>query len=696
MPSTPDRLFEYPAARRDGVVEDYHGTPVADPYRWLEDPTAAESQAWIAAQNQLTRAFLDAIPARERIKARLTELWNYPRYSVPYRAGARYFFMKNNGLQNQDVLYMQQTLAGQPVPILDPNHWSDDGTIALISQAYSQDGTLLAYGVSRRGSDWQEIRIRHIDSGRDADETIQWCKFASMAWKADNSGFFYNRYPEPGSVPAEDQHAYNRLYWHRLGTPQSADQLIYERPDAKELSFYPRISEDGQYLILHVSHAAIPQNRLYYRRVDGDGPFVQLCDDGEAKYTFLGNHGSIFYLHTTAEAPRGRIVAVDLERPAREHWQDIIPERADAIAFAVLVSDQLAVVYQHDAHHQVRLFTRAGMFVRDLTLPSLGSVVGLSGRQDGTELFLGFQSFLQPTAILRYDVHSGMLSQFSEPESLCDSSTYETTQVFYTLPDGTRVPMFLTSKKGLRRDGRQPTLLYGYGGFAVSLTPFFAVSALLWVEQGGIFAVANLRGGSEYGEAWHQAGMLANKQRVFDDFIAAAEWLIDNGYTSPAKLAVMGRSNGGLLVAACMLQRPELFGAVICGVPVTDMLRYHKFTAGRFWVAEYGNAEDNREHYRFLSAYSPLHNVRDGVAYPPTLITTADTDDRVVPMHALKFAAALQAADAGRHPILLRVEFKAGHGLGKPTAKIIEEQADIYAFLFRALHMECQENSVES
>jgi prolyl oligopeptidase len=547
---------------------------------------------------------------------------------------------------------------------------------------------LLAYGVSHGGSDWQEIRIRHIDSGRDYDETIQWCKFAGMAWKPDNSGFFYNRYPEPGSVPAVDQHAYNRLYWHRLGTLQSADQLIYERPDAKELGFHPRISEDGQYLTLHVSHAAIPHNRLYYRRIDSDGPFVRLCDDGEAKYTFLGNHGATFYLHTTAEAPRGRIVAVDVERPMREHWQDIIPEHDDAIAFVTLVSDHLAVVYQHDAHHQVQLFSRAGAFVRAITLPSPGSIVGLSGKQDGPELFLGFQSFLQPTTIWRYDVHTGVLSRFFESGSPVDASAYDTTQVFSTSPDGTRVPMFLTYKKELRRDGRQPTLLYGYGGFAVSLTPFFAASALLWVEQGGIFAVTNLRGGDEYGEAWHQAGMLANKQQVFDDFIAAAEWLIDHGYTSPADLAIMGRSNGGLLVAACMLQRPDLFGAVICGVPVTDMLRYHRFTAGRFWVAEYGNAEDNPEHFQFLYAYSPLHNVKNGVAHPPTLITTADTDDRVVPMHALKFAAALQPADAGHHPILLRVESKAGHGLGKPTAKVIEEQADIYAFLFQTLHME--------
>ncbi|HXH13431.1 MAG TPA: prolyl oligopeptidase family serine peptidase [Alphaproteobacteria bacterium] len=681
MADTPGKPLHYPPTRRDAVVDDYHGIPVADPYRWLEDLAAPETQDWIAAQNRLTRAYLDAIPNREHIQARLTALWNHPRCSVPYRAGSRYFFTKNDGLQNQDVLYMQQGLNGEPLAILDPNRFSDDGTVALISEAYSHDGTLLAYGLSQRGSDWQEIRIRHIDSGRDYEEVIRWCKFAGVAWKHDHSGFFYNRYPEPGSVPEADELAYNRLYWHALGTPQAADRLVYERPDAKELDFYPIISEDGQYLILHVSHAAVPQNRLYYREVNSDAPFVRLFDDGEAEYSFLGNRGATFYIHTDAEAPRGRIIAVDLAHPAREHWREIIPEQDDAIAFVEMVADHFAVVYKHDAQHRLKLYSPEGRFIRDIDLPAIGSIVGLFARNDGTELFIGFQSFLYPTTILRYDLSTQALTSFHQPAITFDPSPYETTQVFYPSKDGTRVPMFLTHKKGLSRDGQHPTLLYGYGGFAVSLTPFFAVSALHWIEQGGIFAVANLRGGSEYGEAWHRAGMLEHKQRVFDDFIAAAEWLIRERYTCAAKLAIMGRSNGGLLVAASLVQRPELFGAVICGVPVTDMLRYHRFTAGRFWVAEYGNAETDPEHFRFLYAYSPLHNVRRGVAYPPTLITTADTDDRVVPSHALKFAAALQAAQAGDHPILLRVDTDAGHGLGKPTAKLIAEQTDIYAFL---------------
>jgi prolyl oligopeptidase len=681
MSNPPDKPFDYPVARREPIVEDYHGTPVADPYRWLEELTSPEVQAWVAAQNRLTRAYLDAIPARQRIRARLTELWNAPRCGVPHKAGGRYFFTKNDGLQNQDVLYMQQTLSGEPVPILDPNRWSDDGTVALISQAYSRDGTLLAYALSRGGSDWQEIRIRHVDAGQDYAEVLQWCKFTRIAWRPDNAGFFYSGFATSGPPPSDEHQLVNRLYWHALGTPQAADQLVYERPDRPELHFAPRITEDGQYLILHVWHGAIPQNRLYYRRVDSAAPFIRLLDEADARYHFLGNTATLFYFLTDLDAPRGRIIAIDIDHPAREDWHEIIPQQDDVMAFAELVNDHIAVVFMHDAHHQVKLYTRQGRFVRDIALPALGSIVELAGKPDDPELFLGFQSFLSPTTVWRYDFTAGALSPFHRPALAFEAARYETRQVFYTSTDGARVPMFLTHRQGLVRHGRHPTLLYGYGGFAVSLTPFFAAAPLAWLEQGGIFAVANLRGGGEYGEAWHRAGMLERKQQVFDDFIAAAEWLIRERYTSADKLAIMGRSNGGLLVAACLLQRPELFAAAVCGVPVTDMLRYHKFTAGRYWIPEYGNAETNPEHFRFLYAYSPLHRVKAGVAYPPTLITTAEADDRVVPSHALKFAAALQAASAGHHPILLRVEAKAGHGLGKPTAKVIDEQSDIYAFL---------------
>jgi prolyl oligopeptidase len=681
MPTPRQLRHNYPIARMGDVVENYHGTPVADPYRWLEDAAAPETQAWVAAQQRLTQAFLDEIPRREIIKARLTELWNYPRLSVPIKAGTRYFFTTNDGLQNQDVLYMQQELNGEPVEILNPNHLSEDGTAALVNQSYSRDGTLMAYGISRHGSDWQEIRVRRIDAVEDYAEVLQWCKFTRLAWTHDHAGFFYSGYATPGGGPAPAHQPVNRLYWHILGTPQADDRLVYERPDHPELHFNPFITDDGKYLVLYVWHGAIPQNRIYYRAVDSDETFIPLLDEADAYYGFLGNAAQIFYFLTNLHAPHARIIAIDLDHPAPEHWQEIVPPQADVIDFARLINDHLVVVWLHDAQHQLTLYTLEGVCVRHITLPMPGSIVGISGKHDDPEMFIGVQSFLQPTTILRYDFTTGDLAPFHQPGLAFDASPYETRQIFYTSIDGTSVPMFLTHRKGLTHTGDHPTLLYGYGGFAVNLTPFFALSVLLWLEQGGIFAVANLRGGSEYGEAWHQAGMLANKQQVFDDFIAAAEWLIRERYTNADMLAIMGRSNGGLLVAACMLQRPDLFGAVVCGVPVTDMLRYQQFTAGRFWVPEYGNAEANPEHFRFLYAYSPLHNVQHGVTYPPTLITTGDTDDRVVPSHALKFAATLQAADAGQHPILLRVDTQAGHGLGKPIAKLIDEQADIYAFL---------------
>jgi prolyl oligopeptidase len=680
--STPrQRRLNYPVARMDDVVENYHGTPVADPYRWLEDTTAPETLAWVAAQQRLTQAFLEEIPGRESIKARLIELWDYRRLSVPIKAGSRYFFTSNDGLQNQDVLWMQQGLDGEPVGILNPNHLSEDGTVALVNQSYSRDGALMAYGLSRHGSDWQEIRVRRIEAAADYPEVLRWCKFSRLAWTHDHAGFFYSGYATPGGGPAPDHQPMNRLYWHTLGTPQSDDRLVYERPDRPELQFNPLITDDGQYLVLYVWHGAVPQNRIYYRAVAGDGTFIPLLDEADAHYGFLGNAGELFYFLTDRHAPHGRIIAIDLDHPAPEHWQDIVPPQADVIDFARLINDQLVVVSLHDAQHRLTLYTREGVRVRGLTLPMPGTVVGVSGKHDDPEMFVGVQSFLQPTTILRYDFITGELAPFHRPALTCDPSRYETQQVFYPSTDGTPVPMFLTHRKGLVCDGDHPTLLYAYGGFAVSLTPFFAVSALVWLEQGGILAVANLRGGNEFGEAWHQAGMLSHKQQVFDDFIAAAEWLIRERYTSAGKLAIMGRSNGGLLVAACMLQRPDLFGAVVCGVPVTDMLRYQRFTAGRFWVPEYGNAAADPEHFRFLFTYSPLHNVRRGGAYPPTLITTGDTDDRVVPSHAFKFAATLQAADAGGHPILLRVDTQAGHGLGKPVAKLIAEQADVYSFL---------------
>lgn len=673
--------------RKGDVIEEYHGTRVADPYRWLEDAAAEETREWVEEQNAATFAYLAQSPARERIKERLTDLMDYPKYSVPVKQGTSYFFSKNAGLQNQAVLYVQEGLDGEPRVLLDPNTLSEDGTIALTSTVLSEHGSLLAYSLSTSGSDQQDIHIRRVADSSDYPEVIHWGKFSNVAWKHDNSGFFYNRFPEAGTVPEEDQNSFNRVYWHTLNTSQAEDRLVYEDPEHKELGFDPFITRDGQYLLLRVWHGTEPKNRIYYREVESNGPFIHLLDEADAMYSFIGNSGPMFYFHTNQDAPRGRLIAIDIRQPERQHWQELIPQQEDVLDFALIVNEQFVLVYMHDAHHQIKRYDLTGHVLGEIALPTLGSIVGIAGRREQDEFFLTFTSFLYPPSVFRYDFASDTLALFRGSASSFDPSNYETQQVFYPSKDGTRVPMFLTYRKGLKLDGNNPTLLYAYGGFDISLTPAFAASSLFWVESGGIYALANLRGGGEYGEEWHQAGMLEKKQNVFDDFICAAEWLIANGYTSSQRLAIEGGSNGGLLVAACMVQRPDLYGAVLCHVPVIDMLRYHKFTVGRYWVPEYGNAEANAEHFAFMYAYSPLHNVREGIAYPPTLILSADTDDRVVPAHAKKFAATLQAANGGENPILLRVETKAGHGFGKPTTKIIEEQSDIFAFLFLTFGM---------
>jgi prolyl oligopeptidase len=675
----------YPPARKGPVVDIYHGVNVPDPYRWLEDPDSKETQKWVAQQNRLTRDFLADDTPREKIKARLTKLWDYPKYSAPWRRASRYFFWKNDGLQNQSVLYVQQTLKHDPKTVINPNLLSPDGTVAVTSTAVSEDATLLAYALSKSGSDEQQIKIRNIDSAADYDETIDYCKFTSVAWKHDGSGFFYDRFPEPNSVPPEDRNNYNRAYWHKLGTAQSQDPLIYERPDDKELSFASLITDDGEFLILYVYRGTDVKNRIYYRPVNSSAPFVKLLDKADARYDFIGNNDSLFYFNTDLDAPRGKIIAIDVNNPAPKNWCQILSQQDDPIDYVGFINNNFVVAYLHDVHHQLKIYDTSGNLVRQIPLPTLGTVSGLSGKQDHTEMFFSFTSFLFPSTSYRYDFITDRLTVVHEPEIDFDPSPYETRQVFYHSKDGTRVPMFITHKKGLTLDANNPTLLYGYGGFAITLKPSFSVSRLIWLEQGGVYALANLRGGAEYGEDWHKAGMLDKKQNVFDDFIAAAQWLIDNKYTSTEKLAIMGGSNGGLLTAACMLQRPDLFGAIVCRVPVTDMLRYHKFTVGRYWIPEYGNAEADPNIFKYLYAYSPLHNVKAGAEYPTILVTSADTDDRVVPAHAKKFVATLQEKAAHKNPILLRVETKAGHGAGKPTTKRIEELADVYAFLFKTL-----------
>lgn len=671
-------------APRCQVVDDYHGTKIADPFRWLEDPERPDSQAFVDAQNAATFAYLDSLPARPAIKQRITELWNYAKQSAPTIVGEYYYFFHNDGLQNQAALYRRRSAEAEAELVLDPNRFSNDGTLALTNTSFSHDGRWLAYTCAQSGSDWQEIHIRDLTTGQELAETIQWCKFTGMAWLPDDSGFFYTCFPEPGSVPPQDASNFSRVCLHRLGTAQSADQLVYERPDHKQLGFRASVSDDGRYLILHVTLGTNPENRLYYQELTSEGQFIRLLDDHDALYHYLGNDGKTFYLHTNWLAPRGRVVAVDLSQPEREHWRELIPQAEDVIDQISLVNDQFVVTYLHAGYNQLCLYGLDGGPLRDVALPTLGTVEAGGHRHD-RELFVSFTSYLYPTTIFRYDFASGELCRFWAPAVDFDPSAFETRQVFYPSRDGTQVPMFITSRRDLVLDGNNPALLYGYGGYNLAQKPVFSVSTLVWLEHGGVYAVAGLRGGNEFGEEWHRAGMLERKQNVFDDFIAAGEWLIAQGFTRSDRLGIQGRSNGGLLTAACMLQRPDLFGAVISWVPVIDMLRFHRFTAGRYWTGEYGNAEANPEHFRFLIKYSPLHNVKFGTVYPPVMILTADTDDRVVPMHSKKFAATLQAAAGGDNPIYLRVESKAGHGPGKPTGKLIDEQADIFSFLFDQL-----------
>ncbi|MBC7476394.1 MAG: S9 family peptidase, partial [Candidatus Sericytochromatia bacterium] len=661
--------FNYPLSHKDNVIENYHGIKVADPYRWLEDPSSEQTKNWVEAENKVTFNYLNSVPAKEKIKERLTELWNYPKYSAPTKEGNNYFFFKNDGLQNQAVLYMQEKLKSTPKVLLDPNKLTSDGTAALSGQYYNKQGTLLAYGISKNGSDRQEIKIKKIATGHDYDEVLKWCKFSGVAWKSDNSGFYYNRYPEPGTVATEDLNNYSTVYWHTLGTSQDLDKLVYQDKDNKELSFFPFTSEDGKYLMLHIYKGTAPENNIYFRDINSDNSFKKLFNSADASYEYVDNKDNIIYIKTTNDSPKGRIITVDLNNPEKSNWKNIIPEQKEVMQSVHVINHQLIISYMHDAYNILKTYDMSGKFIGQIDLPTIGTVDAITGKKDDNEMFIKFSSFTYPSTTFTYNFGSGKLENFMDSEVKFKPADYETKQVFYNSKDGTKVPMFLTYKKGLKLNGDNPVLLYGYGGFDVSLTPSFSISRIVWMEHGGIFAMPNLRGGGEYGEEWHKAGMLEKKQNVFDDFISAGEWLIKNNYTNSKKLAINGGSNGGLLVAACMIQKPNLFGAVVCSVPVIDMLRYHKFTVGRYWIPEYGNAESNSADFKFMYAYSPLHNVKENVAYPPTLITTADTDDRVVPAHAKKFAATLQEIYKGNNPILIRIDTKAGHGAGKPTTK---------------------------
>ena len=678
------QINQYPHVRRGDVVDNYHGTLVADPYRWLEDPDSAETQAFVVAQSELTQSYLDEIPGREQIRQRLTELNDYERVNAPQQFGEYYFFWKNSGLQNQPVLYRQLGLEGQAEEVLNPNEMSEDGTAAITAYKVSKDATKLAYVVTHGGSDWQEIRIRNLETQTDYEEVLQHGRFPQIAWHPDGSGFFYN-----GHLPTEDllsaeTNKHNKLFWHTLGTEQSADTIIYERPDQPEWNFPIALSDDEQYLFSMVWSNAVNRNRVYYRKLADDGPLQPLIDEDDHDYRIIGNVDTIVFIRTDNAAPNYRIIAIDLEHSDREQWREIVPEQADALAFATIVNQQFVLGYMHNAHHQLKRASLDGDFIGTIELPTLGSIVSLQGKSDGHELFVDFYSFLYPTTALRYDFVTDKLSTWHQPQLQFNVEDYETKLVFATSADGTQVPVFITHHQNIELNGQNPTILYGYGGYSINMSPRFSTSRLQWLEMGCVFAQAALRGGAEYGERWHRAGMLENKQNVFDDFIASAETLIELGYTSSRKLAIQGGSNGGLLVAACMVQRPDLFGAVLCHVPVLDMLRYQRFTAGRYWISEYGNVDDP-DQFAFMHTYSPLHNVDACVEYPPTLILTADRDDRVVPMHAHKFAATVQHHYARGNPILLRFELSAGHGFGKSTSKLIDEATDVHAFLTQAL-----------
>lgn len=670
------------------VMDNYHGTIVKDPFRWLEDDKSIETKKWDEQQTADTQANFKTIPERKEISGKLSQHWNYEKYFVPQKEGDYYYFQKNNGLQNQPVFYRSKTLSDpSPEVVIDPNKLNPDGTTALTNISFNKDGSLLAYALSENGSDWQEIKIRNTDTHAEYPETITRCKFSSLAWIEEGTGFYYSRYPDFGSVDPVDESNYNRLYFHVVGTAQTEDELIYENSDDKELAFGATFSDDYQYLLLQTWKGTENKSRLYYRPIESEGDFIPLAVAGDAYYSFIGNKDNTFYIYTNKSAANGKIVVIDINQPEEENWQEIIPEQEGVMSFTKLIDDQLVITYLHHVKGHIKLYTLSGAVIGKLDLPDVITVTNISTNKEQKEMFISYTSFLSPTTVTRYDFETNSLETVLSPQGALDRSLYETKQVFYPSTDGTNIPMFITHKKDLQFTGDHPVLLYGYGGFNISMTPTYSASNAMFIEDGGIYAVANIRGGGEYGEDWHQAGTFERKQQVFDDFISAAEWLMNNNYTNPSKLGIMGGSNGGLLVSACMNQRPDLFNVIISQVPVTDMLRYQHFTVGRFWTSEFGNAEKNAEHFKSIYAYSPLHNIKKNQKYPATLITTGDTDDRVVPLHSKKYAATLQEAQAGEAPILIRIEKDAGHGLGKPTVKLIEEHTDIYTFLYKGLGM---------
>lgn len=677
----------YPKPRKVEQTDDYHGTKISDPFRWLENTDSPETRAWIEAQNKITSDYLSKIPERGSIERRLTELWNYERYSAPSKRGNRYFFTKNDGLQNQSVLYVSESLNSTPRVLLDPNKLSADGTISLSGWSITDDGKLMAYGLASAGSDRTEWKVMNIETGEHLADVLPPARQGISSWTKDGKGFFYSRFPqEKTGTELRDASFNQKFYFHHLGTPMSEDVLIYERPDDKELFVGGRVSDDGRWLILTAAKGTARRNMVFFKDLEDKNAKVQpLVDKNEAAFNFIDNIGTKFYFRTDKDAPNGKVVAVDVAEQNKT-WRDVVAEARESLGGVNLINNQFVANYLKDAYTQIRIYDLEGKLVRSVELPGIGAASGFGGEREDTETFYTFTSFTAPPTIYRYDLKTGKSEVFRQAKVNFNPSDFEVKQVFYTSRDGTRVPMFVAHKKGLKLDGNNPTLLYGYGGFTSAQTPNFSVPNLVWMEMGGVYALANIRGGSEYGKAWHEGGIKLKKQNVFDDFIAAGVWLIANKYTNPARLAAEGRSNGGLLVGAVVNQRPDLFGAAVPHVGVMDMLRFHKFTIGWAWTSDYGSP-DNAEEFAAIYKYSPLHNIKPGTKYPAVLVTTGDHDDRVAPGHSFKYAATLQESNISDRPILIRIDTNAGHGGGKPVAKLIEEHADKLAFLVKELNV---------
>ena len=679
--------ISYPDTRKDNVTDTYHGVKVDDPYRWLEDDNSPETKAWVTSQNEVTEKYLASIPSRSEIRERLKKLWNYERFGLPQEEGGKWFYSMNSGLQDQAVLYTSDSLDGERRVLIDPNAFSKDGTVALSQHEVSEDGKLIAYATSGGGSDWNEIRVREVATGKDLTDHLRWVKFSGISWAKDGSGFYYSRYPAaPEGAALTQVNENQKIYFHRLGEPQEKDSLIYERTDQPRWGLGGWISEDGDYLLIHLSQGTDPKNRFAYRPAkEKDAKVVDLLPDGDASYGFIGNIGPVFYFLTDLKAPRNRLIAIDTRKPERENWTEVIPQTKDKLDTVSLSGGKLFAIYMKDAVDKLYRFDIDGKNKTEIHAPGIGSIGGLGGKQKDKEVFYAFTSFTEPPAVYKLDIATGESMLWKKPDVDFDGAAYETKQVFFKSKDGTRVPMFITHKKGIQLDGSHRTLMYGYGGFQISLQPGFSIPRAVWLERGGIAVTVNLRGGGEYGSEWHNGGRRLNKQNVFDDFIAAGEKLIADGYTNPANLAIQGGSNGGLLVGACLTQRPDLFGAALPAVGVMDMLRFQKFTIGWAWEKDYGSSDDAEE-FKLLHRYSPYHALKPGTRYPATLVTTADHDDRVVPAHSFKFAARLQECQAkDGPPVLIRIDTSAGHGAGTALSKVIDRTADEWAFLEASL-----------